>query len=326
MILESTQDLKKYISIADSFVFDDFQPYIKKAVNTFTKRYVGKLHEILSAEATGENSDVKNEAREHLQNAIANFGWFIYLPTASVMMDSSGISVSQNENRKAADFWQIKDIRREALRSGHEAMDLLLEVLEDNPSVFTDYAENYSSINNELLVNNATTFSKWYNINDSRQVYLALQPTLRLVEDQYLKTFLCKELIDILKATPDTTSQELKDVLADIKEPIQKAMVLFSVSKVASTGLFELSSDGLRLNFESYLGARKQSVDYGKATEQVKKLTETMLDNATIYMSQVKETIIENLSLFNMCESPLKNYTTASSSFETYNTQGITGI
>ena len=241
-------------------------------------------------------------------------------------MDSSGISVAQNENRKSADFWQIKDIRRESLRSGHEAMDMLLEVLEANPAIFTDYADNYSSINNELLVNNATIFSKWYNINNSRQVYLALQPTLRLVEDQYLSTFLCKELITLLKDTPNTTSAELETVLNTIKPELQKAMVLFSVSKVAATGLFELTGEGLRLNFETYLDGRKQSLDYGKATEQVKQLTETLLDSATIYMSQVKEIIIEKLELFEMCENPLKNYTQSSGSYTTYDSNGITGI
>ena len=44
MILETTVDLKKYVSIATSFEFADFEPYIIKAVNSFTKKYIGNLH------------------------------------------------------------------------------------------------------------------------------------------------------------------------------------------------------------------------------------------------------------------------------------------
>lgn len=320
MILATVEDLKQYISIADSYQFEEFTPYITKAVNTFTKKYVGNLHIELATDQTGTNAEVKNEAREHLRNAIANFGWFINLPTASVIMDSSGISVAQNEHRKSADFWQIKDIRREALRAGHEAMDFLLEVLEASPDVFTDYATNYSSINNELIVNNAMLFSKYHNINNSRQTYLALQPTMRMVEDQYLKTLICNELLQELKKPTSTA------LLNQLKEPLQKAMVLLTVSKVATIGMFELSSLGLRLNFETYLGGRKQAIDYGKPTEEAKALATQLTDTATIYLQEAKQIIINNLTSFTQCQSPLIGYNEEKTAYKTYNTKGILAI
>ena len=325
MILNSTADIKKHVSVAESLQFADFQPYIQKAVNTFTKKYVGNLHTTLADAATGTNADVKNQARDYLQAAIANFGWFIYLPMASVQMDSSGISVAQTEYRKSADFWQIKDIRREALRAGHEAMDLLLEVLEANPTVFTDYADNYSTVNNELLVNNASVFNKWYHINNSRQVYLALQPTLRHVEKQYLNTFICADLIQALKVIPDNATSEQKEALTTLKDTLQSVMVNFAVSKVAATGLFQLTQDGLRLNFESYLGGRSQSVDSGLSASQVNTLLTQLADNATVYLQQAKDFIKNNITLFNQCDNPLLT-TENTTSYSTYNTKGVFGL
>ena len=161
MILANNTDLKKYVSIANSFEFQDFEPYIQKAVYAYTHKYVGNLHVELDAVATGTNAEIKNQAREHLRSAIANFGMYIFMPLLAVQLDSSGISVNTSENRAAASWGQIKDIRRELLRAGHESMDLLLAHLDANLSVFTDYATNYSPANNELLVNNATTFSKY---------------------------------------------------------------------------------------------------------------------------------------------------------------------
>lgn len=327
MILETTADLKKYISVGNSFVFSDFEPYIQKAVNTFTKKYIGNLHITLADAATDTNAAIKNEAREHLRAALTNLGWFMYMPTATVMMDSSGIAVNETDNRKAANFWQIKDIRREVLRAGNESLDLLLEVLEANTDVFTDYATNYSTINNELLVNNAVTFSTWYNINNSRQTYMALQPTIRQAEDQFLNNWLCADFISLLKNIPESETEANQAILQSIKEPLQKALVNITVSKVAAIGLFELGSTGLKINFENYLGGRKQSVDYGNTADQIKALSSSLNNNATVYLKQAKQLIEDNMSSFTVCSgNVLLNTNTTSQVNITYDTKGIFGL
>jgi hypothetical protein len=316
MILTSTADLKKYVSLSGSFLFPDFEPYITKAVNSFTRKYVGNLHTTLDAVASGTDATIKNEAREHLRNAIANFGYFIYLPFSSVMMDSSGITVVASEQRKSAEWWQLKDIRRELLRSGHEAMDLLLEVLEANPLVFEDWTTKFGTINKELLVHNTETFNKYYHIFGSRQTFLALQPSIRQVEDQYMHTMLCPELIQALKQAPES------NVLA-VKIAMQKAIVAFTVAKVADVGLFLLDENGLRVNFETLIDGRKESPSYGKPTDQVSKLVKEQINNGTQYLNIVKEFIEANPSDFTQCALPLLKSETTGSGFTPYNTKGI---
>lgn len=319
MILETTSDLKKYVSIAQSFEFDDFQPYIQKAVNAFTYKYVGSLHLALSDQATGTNATIKNEAREHLRSAIANFGMYIYLPLLQVQLDSSGISVNISENRKSPEWWQTKDIRRELLRAGHESMDLLLAVLDANLTVFTDYEESYCQVNNELLVNNAVTFSKYYTIFDSRQTYLALMPVIRKVEDQYLHTFLCPELITELKT--DVTGN-----LKAVKLALQKAIVAFTVAKVSSNGLFIFDERGLRIDFENMSDGRKENTSYGKSAEQLNSLAEEEISNGTQYLKLVTEIIEANIEDFDQCEFPLLKNKKVLPGYTPYNTKGILGL
>lgn len=319
MILSTTAELKKYISIAASFQFPDFEPYITKAVNSFTRKYVGNLHEELANEATGDNAAIKNQAREHLQNAIANFGYFMYLPFASVMIDSSGISVVANENRKSAEWWQLKDIRRELLRSGHEAMDLLLEILEANPTIFTTWTTNFGITNKELLVYNTETFNKYYHIFNSRQTFIALVPSIRQVEDQYLQTMLCPELITALKGAPTS------NVLA-VKIAMQKAVVAFTVAKVANAGLFILDENGLRVNFETLIDGRKESASYGTTSDQVVNLVNEQINNGTQYLNLAKQFIEANPSDFTMCDLPLLQSGTTGSGYVPYNTKGVLSI
>ena len=319
MILATTTDLKKYVSIAQSFQFEDFEPYIQKAVNAYTHKYVGNLHTILADAATGTNAEIKNEAREHLRSAIANFGMYIYLPLLAVQLDSSGISVNTSENRSAANWGQIKDIRRELLRAGHESMDLLLAVLDANLSVFTDYATNYSQVNNELLVNNAVTFSKYYTIFDSRQTYLALMPIIRKVEDQYLHTFLCPELITALKGNP------VGNVKA-VKVALQKAIVAFTVAKVSTNGLFVFDERGLRIDFENMSDGRRENPTYGKSVDQLKSLAEEEINNGTQYLKLVTEIIEANAGDFNQCDFPLLKNSKTLPGYEPYNTKGVLGL
>lgn len=319
MILANKTDLKKYVSIANSFEFKDFEPYIQKAVYAYTHKYVGNLHVELDAQATGTNASIKNEAREHLRSAIANFGMYIFLPLLAVQLDSSGISVNTSENRAAANWGQIKDIRRELLRAGHESMDLLLAHLDVNLSIFPDYATNYSPANNELLVNNATKFSKYYNIFDSRQTFLALIPIIRKVEDQYLQTFLCPELITALNTN---VSGNVKAV----KIAMQKAIVAFTVAKVSQNGLFVFDERGLRIDFENMSDGRRENPTYGKPVDQLKSLADEEINNGTQYLKLVAEIIEANPTDFNQCEFPLVKNSKSLPGYEPYNTKGVFGL
>lgn len=319
-LITTTDQIKQYVSIAQSFQIEDFEPYETKAVNTFLKRYVGNLNETILNLTSEEEANTKIilEAKAHLESAICNLGMFLYMPYLSVQMDSSGISVVNNDQRSTAQWWQIKDIRRDLLRSGLESVDLLLDILEANLTLFTDYADNYTSVNNELLVSNAKTFSKYYNINDSRQTYIALQPTIRLVEDQYLHTMLCTELIEDLKG--DT------EALATLKTYLQKAIVAFTVSKVASIGVFSLDSTGLRVNYETFIDGRTEAVSSGKPSAQIQNLENELITNATNYLQLAKTHIQDNIETFTQCDNPLVNSNKVGSGYKSIDTRGVFGL
>ena len=314
MILDTIAEYKKYVSIASSFQFEDIDPFKTRAIDEFTFKYVGNLHVTLADVATGENAEIKNEARKHLSSAIANFAFYLYSPYEAVLQDSSGITVVSSDSKKTADWWQLKDIRRDRLRSGHKSMDMLLKVLEANPSIFTDWASGYSTVNNELIVSNTETFNKYYHIFDSRQTYLALQAAIRQIEDQYVSTFLCKELVAALKETTVTGN------LALLKTTMQKAIVAFTV---ANEGMFEINATGLQLNFESGVDYRKNNVDYGLPKEQLQNLVNNQINNGTNYLNIAKDIITENLSDFNQCENPLIQSNNSGTGYTPYDTKGI---
>ena len=241
----------------------------------------------------------------------------MFTPFNSVNMDGSGMSNNVSESRKNIEWWQLNDIRRELLRSGHESMDLLLAILEANPTVFTDWTTKFGSKNKELLVHNTDEFQKCYNIFESRQTFLALIPAIRQVEDQYINTFLCPELLAVLKANP-------VDHILKLKEYLQKAIVHFTIAKVYDEGIFHLDASGIKLKFDTLPNETAKAIDYGKAVGQLERSVKKNTDNGTNYIGLAKQLIIDNPTSFTQCTNPL--LTKTPTKFKVYNTTGVVGI
>jgi hypothetical protein len=318
MILSTTADLQKYISVSQNFQFPVFETYITKALDSYTRKYVGELHEKLKDQASGDNAEILNQAREHLGSAIANFGYFLFTPFNSVLMDASGMSNISNDQRKNVEWWQLNDIRRELLRSGHESMDLLLAILEANPAIFPEWTSKFGAINKELLVHSTAEFQKSYNIFESRQTFLALLPAIRQVEDQYINTFLCPELLTVLKSNPNEVN------VIKLKEHLQKAIVHFTIAKVYDEGIFNLDASGIKLKFDTLPNETIKAIDSGKQVDQLNRAIKKNTDNGTNYMQLAKQLIIDNPTSFTQCTNPL--LTKTPKKFQVYNKTGIVGI
>ena len=144
-------------------------------------------------------------------------------------------------------------------------------------------------------------------------------PIIRKVEDQYLKTFLCKELIQALKGT-------VTGNLLEVKTNLQKAIVAFTVAKVSSNGLFVFDERGLRIDFENMSDGRRENPSYGKSVDQLKSLAEEEINNGTQYLKMVTEIIEANSTDFNQCDFPLLKNSKSLPGYKPYNTKGILGI
>lgn len=300
MILNNTSELRKYISVNETFDFETFLPYINKANNSYLKKYVGNLITELADAESGDDESIKNQAREHLRSALANFAFFMYQPFFQLQMDGSGMSTVTNENRKQPEWWQLADVRRELLRSGHESMDALMEILEQNPEIFTDFTDNYSTQYKELLVRNANDFNNCYNIFNSRQTFLALVPTIRQVETQLLKNFITSDFYTDLRETiladanESTTSHDV--IMLLIKKYLQQAIVCFTIARIYNEGLFHFDASGVKLKFDALPNEKVQQIDYGKPAEQLQRAIKAQIENGTQFILLAKELIAENFA------------------------------
>ncbi|EKB02656.1 hypothetical protein HMPREF9711_03118 [Myroides odoratimimus CCUG 3837] len=279
MILDN-QDLEKYLSISPNFDFKSFVIYIPKAIRSFVNRYVGNLYqELKNAESEIEYSDIKIKAKELIDTAVANFAFYLYTPYISVSMDSSGMYVVKTDQRAPISTTQLNDIRRELLRSGHEAMDELLEVLEVNADVFPYWHNHYSTIYRDSLVYSTSEFNKYFNILNSRQTFLSLKPSIINIEDKVIKTSFTANYLESLKGTA-TGDNKL------IKEFLQKAIVHGTIAKVYSEGVYEITPSSIVLKFDLLDYERKQ---VATLTEQMKNAISSHTSDMNNYLKLAYE-------------------------------------
>lgn len=279
MILDNN-DLEKYISISPNFDFKSFVIYIPKAIRSHVKRYVGDLYqELKNAESDTEYKDIKTQAKELIDTAVANFAFYLYTPYISVSMDSSGMYIVKTDQRAPVSTTQLNDIRRELLRSGHEAMDELLEVLEVNADVFTYWHNHYSTIYRDSLVYSTSEFNKYFNILNSRQTFLSLKPSIINIEDKVIKTSFTANYLESLKGTV-TGDNKL------IKEFLQKAIVHGTIAKVYSEGVYEITPSSIVLKFDLLDYERKQ---VATLTEQMKNAIDSHTSDMNNYLKLAYE-------------------------------------
>lgn len=310
-MIKTKEDLKQFISIGQSFTFDVFEPYIKKANRTYIQQYVGKLYFELAVPTV----EIEKEVQYLIDTAIANFGYFLFTPFNSVSMDASGMFNSESANRKPITVGQLNDIRRELLRSGHEAMDELLELLEKNPEAFPDWHSNYSTFYKDSMVHSTAVFQKHYNIFNSRQTFLALKPSIQQVEDRLLSTTFCAELLQALKG-------EVTGVKKELKTLFEKAVVLGTISKVYSEGVFEITPSGIKLKFDLL---PYETIKMIELSEQMKNSIQNLSFNADQYLKQAVDLIKGNPAAFSECNgNPL--ITKAGSGYQIIKTKAVLGL
>lgn len=289
-MIHDKETLKQYISVSGNFLLSDFEMYLKKANREFLKKYVGNLYNDI--DDLEIDVDLKETVTDLVHTAIANFAYFLSTPFNSITMDGSGMANVTTQNRTNITMYQMNDIRRELLRSAHSAMDELLEVLEANPVAFPTWYENYSTIYNQYIVNSTAVFQTAYNIHNSRQTYLALQPSIQLVEDKLLNTTFCADLLaDLKKTTVSPQAKALKNLLA-------KAVVNATVAKVCAEGVFEITSTGIKIKFDAL---PYEQITALVMNDQLKNKIANLNANADQYLKMAVDYIKENNTLFTQC-------------------------
>lgn len=127
-LISNISTLQKYAVVSSNLTIESIQPSIFRAEKKYLKQFVGKkVYEALLSIAEGNEPIVALA-----QNVVAKFALYIFITPGGVQIDDSGIY-----QIKGGDKWRLSQQEIEALKQSYleeamDALDLLLEDLEEN--------------------------------------------------------------------------------------------------------------------------------------------------------------------------------------------------
>ncbi|MFY0628688.1 MAG: hypothetical protein JXR07_20515 [Reichenbachiella sp.] len=292
MLLNDT-DLKAVLPVAGSFSHSQLLPDIRTVENREIKKLLGvTLYTSLdTAYESDSTTAVQKELLTYVQPIIANLSFWMFLDKGNVSIDDTGIYAVHTETKKPAFEWQVKAVRRTFKRTGFNAIDNLIEFLEDNSADYPDWTS--SSADEEarkFFLNTAIQYHEYVSIKESRYMFMALLPIMKRVELQEVSATISKELFE-----------EIKDQLSSLTISLTNADLLYnlkgSIAHLSwSFALLELpviiDSDGIQLLDSSYSGS-----DIKLSESDAKRINAISIRHEKIgmsYLEKVKDYLQEN--------------------------------
>jgi hypothetical protein len=249
MLFKNFEDVKEFISVNLNFDFMDIKPSIRQAERVYILPAIGKeFYKVLNdAYNSDEPIDEKlQEALALIQEALAQYAYFVYIAIGSVEIGNAGILETSASGVTPARQWVVSDLKESLLKAGDVALDAALEFLEENKDDYPDWSDSdFFTLANDLFLNSANELSQFVNIQNSRRTFLALRPYIAKAERFFIKPTIGESLFNEIKDQLKGELSEANEII--LKRFIQPATAQFAICKAIPELLLKVSADGIRV-------------------------------------------------------------------------------
>jgi len=295
-LINNTAEIKIYLPVSTSMVFERPKPFIDVAENEYLKAVTGKdfLAELNDYyEGSIQDNEEWNQALEYAQRAIVYLAWYEGFDVLNVSMKDTGFVRAENENNKSLFNYQEKNLRTAFSKTGFNSLEQLIVYMEENIDEFPTWkASDEYSEQKDYFINTAGRFTEIYNaLRASRLVYMNILSDMTLAEDFDISPVIGPTLFTKMKTIikdgtiDDTGNAAYKALLPYIQKPTAYYTVGRCVINLGANfqekGLFFSSFEVIDKN------AQKEVQDPGKTME--------LIDTANDAARKYKDALLDYL-------------------------------
>lgn len=242
-IFSNNNDFRGCIPANVSFSIENIEPFLVEVETTTLSQHISRelYAEVLESVSQG------GELLTLCRRVVAPLALVKYLPFGEVQISDVGITtVGKSADRTAAYAYQVANIEQAALTMGFNALEVLIDFLENNSEDYPTYAASPEHTENtRLIVPNAKKFSSIYQIFNSQLTYYALRPILSNFQEDTLRKTIGDELFSEMLSSNDSEKKELFSTA-------QKWLVYRTLIEAFQLQLaVEINAGGLRVNYGS---------------------------------------------------------------------------
>lgn len=299
-IIYTIEEVQAYLPVQMTSDINVVAPFINNAERSYLKSVVGteQFKALVQAyESAGKNvaeiaDDEVREAVELAQKIVTTIGYFKAIPILAVKIGTSGIQVFSNTDTKQAFNWQVEDLKEALIDLGYGAIEDLLLLLDSNPDKFEEYINSPEYISTEeFLIESATDFTRYFNINNSRYIFSNISYLMRRIEDQVVKKIFGSEFFNLLKVD-NLEGKQL--VLAN--EYIKPGIALLTAAKAIVERVITFDNGVARINLVANYEAAKNSIVASR--DQVKDANEQLVTDGNKFLQDGIQFTLDNLADF----------------------------
>lgn len=301
MLFKTIAEIQTIMPIGAGNDFNKLKPHIQNAENRFLKPLLGagmydELQEFYDTEYPAQPTEVQEATKELLgkvQHAVIHLAYFVGFDFMNATISSSGFQRTEGDKVKGLFKYQEDNLKQYFADSGYNALDDVLVFLEENIAHFGEFAAEaqYTALKTSFLPTVKIVEEIPFNIQNSRLTLLAMQPSVKFVEDTTIRTTLGDPLYLALKEemASDNPNEDYTTLVPYIRKPLVYLASALLMEETGATlgdkGLYFEKTDTTMQNTRIKSPAEKERIAAMIARNR-------MMGNA--YLDQLKSHLTAN--------------------------------
>lgn len=293
-LFNTTAEIKQFITVGTNFSPEAVEPYLAPAAERYLRPWLeGQLDELVTAYNAGPLSPPLDALLPYVQRALINLAFWHYAPTAHLLINDAGISVATSEVFKPASMGKATEFRDELIAAGFDAIEPMLEFLEDNVVDYPIWAVSPAPTRNrELFINTSRVFSDSYPLKEGRRTFEHLRPLMKQVETFNILPILGQTYFDEIKFEILNDSLSIPNQTAlDI---IRNASAHLTIAAGLTRSWVALTADGVATSERIAIQENVKQKSSGGIT-QVSALAEKSIQTGDAFVNQLHQHLYNNL-------------------------------
>jgi hypothetical protein len=292
---DNTADLIECLPVTAAYDFAEIKPFLESAAQKYLRHEMGIGKELfdqilqLYNDGYSSLSDPNKKLVGIIRKVVINFAMFQYVPFGIVNIGKEGITQLKKDDREPLRKWQSDQLQEKFLTEGFDAIDQLLEFLEENKTDFPTWTTSpaYSLSKNEFI-NSTSEFSKFYPLVRSRRTYLFLRPYISRVDQFSILEALGQSKYDEIKL--QIKNGPLTDENKNLLLLIQPAVAHLTMSLALDHLNVSINERGIQvLSMASNTDNQIESRSISEA--KLKSLKEQAQNTGTTYLQKLIKSI-----------------------------------
>jgi hypothetical protein len=251
-LILTIEEFKKHVPVNASVELDWLEGDLMAVEDEFIKPVLGTEFYDLICLKHAENTLTELQAKllYTLQHAAANLAQARFLPIQTLQFSSRGVHIITSEDEKTPFQHQIKAAEKSFQHKGFNALEQALSFLElhiDAPDFIVWAGSTAATIFKQHILSDATAFSEFYSINNSRLTFRGLLPIIKRSEAFFLEPVLGADFLAELKEELRDREPKPENVVL-LDNYIRPALAYLVVAKALSEAAFTFNGSALQLN------------------------------------------------------------------------------